>query len=356
MPRKLSPFWLVAAFVVLGTACSRDNTPATDITGLSADRQVGGKKDKDPSTYAVIGDVPYGSSALALLPQLISAINADPSVERAIHVGDIKSGSTVCSDAWFTSIANKFATFTDPLVYAIGDNEWTDCHRLNNGGYNPIERLNKVRADFFATPGMTLGANPVAIDAQTDYPENQRWTASEAVFATFHIIGSNNGMSPWFGDRVSPVGETAAETASREAEYFGRNAANIDWLEETFALAEAQKARGVALFLQADFWHPDDRAAGAVFTAHQAFLSRLSQLASNFNGPVLLIAGDSHDYRVDVGVPWMHQFYGVTSPPNLTGIIVDRSIEDDIDYLRLTIDPKSKSVFSWEQVFVPIAP
>jgi len=52
----------------------------------------------------------------------------------------------------------------------------------------------------------------------------------------------------------------------------------------------------------------------------------------------------------------MHQFYGVTSPPNLTGIIVDRSIEDDMDYLRLTIDPKSKSVFSWEQVFVPIAP
>jgi len=46
---------------------------------------------------------------------------------------------------------------------------------------------------------------------------------------------------------------------------------------------------------------------------------------------------------------------GVTAPSNLTNIIVDQSIEDDIDYLRLTIDPKSKAVFSWEQVFVPIA-
>lgn len=69
-----------------------------------------------------------------------------------------------------------------------------------------------------------------------------------------------------------------------------------------------------------------------------------------------MIAGDSHDYRVDVAVPWMSAYYGVTSPPNLTNILVDRSIEDDIDYLRLTIDPKSKSVFSWEQVFVPIVP
>jgi len=38
-----------------------------------------------------------------------------------------------------------------------GDNEWTDCHRPNNGGYNPLERLAKVRATFFPSPGRTLG-------------------------------------------------------------------------------------------------------------------------------------------------------------------------------------------------------
>jgi hypothetical protein len=361
MSRKLSPLWTAVAFGIIGTACSRDATSPSPLT-IAADRQVGvantnkDKKDKGPATYAVIGDVPYGSSALALLPQLIAGINGDPNVSRAIHVGDIKSGSTVCSDEWFQSISNAFATFADPLVYAIGDNEWTDCHRLNNGGYNPINRLDKIRSLFFANPGFTLGGVQEALNAQTNYPENQEWTASEAVFATFHVIGSNNGLSPWFGDRVSPAGETSAETSAREAEYLARNAANIAWLERTFALANENKARGVVLFLQADFWHPDDRAAGAVFTAHQAFLSRLSQLALGFRGPVLMIAGDSHDYRVDVAVPWMSTYYGVTSPPNLTNIIVDRSIEDDMDYLRLTIDPKSKSVFSWEQVFVPIAP
>ena len=361
MLRKISPLWITVAIGILGTGCSTEATSPSQPT-IAADRLVGlsntteDRKDKGPATYAVIGDVPYGASALALLPQLIAGINADPNVSRAIHVGDIKSVSTQCTDAWFQSIKNSFATFADPLVYAIGDNEWTDCHRLNNGGYNPIERLAKVRSLFFANPGFTLGGVQESVDAQTNYPENQEWIAAEAVFATFHVIGSNNGLSPWFGDRVSPIGETPAETAAREAEYLARNAANIDWLERTFALADENKARGVVLFLQADFWHPDDRAAGAVFTAHQAFLSRLSQLVLGFSGPVLMIAGDSHDYRVDVAVPWMSTYYGVTSPPNLTNIIVDRSIEDDMDYLRLTINPKSKSVFSWEQVFVPIAP
>jgi hypothetical protein len=67
---------------------------------------------------------------------------------------------------------------------------------------------------------------------------------------------------------------------------------------------------------------------------------------------VLLLSGDSHDYRVDAGVPWF-SLYGVTPPANVTQIIVDRSIEDDTDWLRLHVDPKSSEVFSWEQVFGP---
>jgi hypothetical protein len=32
---------------------------------------------------------------------------------------------------------------------------------------------------------------------------------------------------------------------------------------------------------------------------------------------------------------------------------VDRSIEDDTDWLRLHVDPGTAEVFSWEQVFTP---
>ena len=80
-------------------------------------------------------------------------------------------------------------------------------------------------------------------------------------------------------------------------------------------------------------------------------------LATRYGRPVLILAGDYHNYRVDVGVPWF-SLYGVSPVANITQIIVDRSIEattdaSPIDYLRLTIDPKSTAVFSWEQVAVP---
>ncbi len=52
----------------------------------------------------------------------------------ALHLGDIKSGSTTCTDARFAAALATFESFKDPVVYTPGDNEWTDCHRVNNGG------------------------------------------------------------------------------------------------------------------------------------------------------------------------------------------------------------------------------
>ena len=49
------------------------------------------------------------------------------------HDGDIKNGSTVCSNEMFANRLELFNTFAHPLIYVPGDNEWTDCHRLNNG-------------------------------------------------------------------------------------------------------------------------------------------------------------------------------------------------------------------------------
>ena len=67
---------------------------------------------------------------------------------------------------------------------------------------------------------------------------------------------------------------------------------------------------------------------------------------------MLLVSGDSHDFRVDEGVEWF-SLYGATPRSNVTQIIVDRSLEDDANWLRLHVDPRSPEVFSWEEVFVP---
>ena len=56
-------------------------------------------------------------------------------VSLVMHLGDIKNGSSVCSTEYFEQIRNDFDGFEDPFVYTPGDNEWTDCHRANNGAY-----------------------------------------------------------------------------------------------------------------------------------------------------------------------------------------------------------------------------
>lgn len=307
----------------------------------------------NPIEIAVIGDVPYGATAIGSFPALIGDINSDPKVRLAVHVGDIKAGSEMCTNERFQVVADAFDTFKDPLVYTPGDNEWTDCHRANNGGYHPLERLHKLRQLFFSQPGRTLGERRKLVQFQPWFPENTLWTDSRVTFAALHVLGSNNGLNPWF-TQAGQTPETPQQTTQRTTEVALRQAANLAWLKYTFLNAKLRNSVGIVLFFQADLWNPFDRGTvpPASFTAHNSFVAKLSELAADFDGPILLISGDSHDYRVDVGVPWF-SLYGVPPRANVTQIIVDNSIEDDTNWLRLKIDPKSPGVFSWSQVFVP---
>src|SRR4029079_1462488 len=164
-------------------ACSDQPTIPSEATappGMNPSAGTAINESANPLDIAVIGDTPYGGAAIALFPALVKAIDGDPKVREVVHVGDFKSGSEQCSHARFQTAANLFATFKDPMIYAIGDNEWTDCHRANNGGYNPLDRLAKLREIFFSNPGFTLGAKR-HVDAQDNYPENVSWKASRVV-------------------------------------------------------------------------------------------------------------------------------------------------------------------------------
>jgi hypothetical protein len=78
---------------------------------------------------------------------------------------------------------------------------------------------------------------------------------------------------------------------------------------------------------------------------------RRAELAAEFDGPILPVSGDSHNLRVDAGVPWF-SLYGATPQANVTQLVVDRSLEDDADFVRLHVDPKTPGVFSWGNVTV----
>jgi len=297
-------------------------------------------------TLAIVGDTPYGAEQLANFPNDIAAINADPAVSRVVHLGDIKSGSTQCTDAYFASIRAHFDQFADPLVYTPGDNEWTDCHRLNNGGYNPLERLAKIRADFFDVRGQTLG-DEMPIDAQSGATlENVAWSQGGAEFGVIDVPGSNNSLLPWTGN-TAPTPEQLAEVRSRTA-------ADLRWLDRIFAAATADDASGVVVGMQADVFS-DDATAG-----YDQLMKRLVVLAHRFRKPVLLLEGDSHLFVVDhpftPGDPSYGKYDTPVDAPNLTRVVVQGSTNCPHAYLRLHVDPASEDVFSGENVVLPLNP
>jgi hypothetical protein len=301
-----------------------------------------------PFTFAVIGDIPYGAAEIASFPANIAQINDDPSVQFVAHLGDIKNGSSTCDDAYFAQIRTDFDLFQDPLVYTVGDNEWTDCHRPNNGGYNPLERLAAVRDVFFDRPGHTLGQQSVGVQSQADrgIPENVSWTRAGVRFAAVDVVGSNNGLAPW-------TGHTSA-TPEQVAEEHARMAATIDLVNQTFD--RAQHGQAVVLMLQADMFDPTvTNPQISDYSAFQPLVQTIAARAAAHDGSVYLFNGDSHVYNGDhplaSGSQWL-SFYGVTTPAdNLTRITVDGS-DNAHDYLRVRVDHgrHGEQTLTWERV------
>jgi hypothetical protein len=282
-------------------------------------------------TLAVIGDIPYGADLIAEFPADVAQINADPAVRRVVHLGDIKDGASRCDTSYFEARLADFKRFEDPFVYTPGDNEWTDCHRANNGGYLPTERLDTIRRLFFPGHGRSRA-----------FPENVSWQSAGVQFTTVHVVGSNDDQAPWFGDRKdpatgAPLPETTAETALRGREYTAREAAALQSIDSAFDDAAKRDAAGVVIAMQADMWD----GAEANQTAFIAIKAVLADRAAAFGRPVLLLEGDSHVLKVDTPPG---------QPPNLTRVVVQGSTNVPHEWLRLTVDPSSPKVFSCESV------
>jgi hypothetical protein len=322
-------------------------------------------------TYAVFGDWPYSTVLLDSAQLLIDSINSDPRVRRVMHVGDIHSGSMPCTGAglnpppagsvpgWNQGVFELFERFRDPVVYTPGDNEWTDCQKkkeFSSGA--PLNELAAVRALFFPTPGVTLGAQKRRVlsqakksdrvhPADAQFVENVMWEESRVVFATVNMPGSNNDGLAW----AAPFTDETAR--SREAAQ--RTGAGIRWLQAAFARAEADDAKAMVIGLQADMWDPAAILAGGDGLGNYTlFVHELASLSLHFGRPVLLINGDSHVFGADrpLADPMSAtgRIHGAPAVPNLTRITVQGSTSAPAEWLRLTIDPQAPGVFSWENV------
>ena len=111
------------------------------------------------------GDMPYSSLQASVgVPNLIADMNRQDLAFTA-QDGDLKSGSSECTDAVYTQAAKYFQSLRAPAAFTPGDNDWTDCDRT--AGYNSLAQLDKERKLFFSTP-FTLGQTKLHQEVQTD--------------------------------------------------------------------------------------------------------------------------------------------------------------------------------------------
>ena len=281
-----------------------------------------------PFTFVALGDMPYFTPAdYDRFEGLIEQINQEQPV-FSIHVGDIKGGSTPCTHEAFEEVRERFDLFDQPLFYTPGDNDWTDCHRT---GFNAQERLAKIREMFFAEP-RSLGRRTMPYERQADdgeqgrehdqMVENATWTHEGVRFATVHVVGSNNGKQEEYPGAV--------------AEFKLRDRANKDWIAAIGKRARKEAAAALVFAFHADPWV---KGGGNGF---KRTLKALVKAAETFGGPVLLVHGDIHSYRVDQPL----QDKNGKTLANVTRLRVMGS--PDLRAVRVTVDADADVPFRFE--------
>lgn len=323
----------------------------------------------EPYAIGLWGDLPYNDiQAQVGVPNLIADMNSQK-LAFTVHNGDLKAGNSVsgsvtpttCDNALYTQALGFFNSLKAPAVFTPGDNDWTDCDRPANGSFNSLERLDYERQIFFSTP-FTLGQRKLRQEVQTtplclgvsgavQCVENRRWSVGGVTYATLNIQGSCNNL---------------CDTAPDSQEYATRNAANIAWMQATFNVAKTNKSAAVMLISQGNpGWDLTDGTRAPLRNPRtlaetdgqpdgfQDFLLALRSQVTAFTKPVAYVHGDSHYYRVDK--PFLdaqgRRLENFTRVETFGNNAANGT--NDVNWLRVTVNARSREVFSYQPQIVP---
>lgn len=304
--------------------------------------------------FGLIGDQQYTAEDEAKFPNLINDLN-DADLAFVVHNGDFKAGVTPCSDETFARRKEAFQTSKHPFIYTPGDNEWTDCHGRRAGGHDPLERLAKLRELFFQGD-RSLGQRPLTLARQSNTPqyakfrENVSWAYGDVLFVTLHMVGSNNNLG---------------RTPQMDAEYAERNAANLAWMKQAFALARREGKKGLMIITQANpgfenKWDlrrleipfgpmgpmgrpPEQRKQ----TGFDDFLAALETETLAYGRPVVLVHGDTHIFRID------KPLVGTKSRRTVENFTrVETFGTPDVHWVRGIVDPNDPNIFGFKPEIV----
>jgi hypothetical protein len=309
----------------------------------------------DPGfSFGLWGDMPYARAKdEAKIPALIASMN-DSDIAFSIYDGDIKDGSSKCTDDIYTAAIAMFDKLKKPAVYIPGDNEWTDCHRTNNGGYDNLERLDHLRKVMF-TKTETFGMETMAVQHQgepgTKFVENVRFTHGPVMFVGLNVPGSNNNKVNGEKSCTGKSARTQAQCDADNKEYEERDAANIDWMRKSFEAAKTAQAKGIMIVIQADpgFDLPETEDVNESRTpdrdGYAAFLAALTEDTKAYPGQVVLVHGDTHFFKIDKPLTdATHMLANFTR--------VETFGSPNVHWIRVSVDPDSSDVFTFHPVIV----
>lgn len=315
------------------------------------------KHDRDDARFefALWGDLPYAKNGDDhKIENLINSMNS-AHLEFTVFDGDTKDGSSICMDELIGAKAiERFNQLKAPTVYIPGDNEWTDCHRVNNGGYNALERLDYIRRTMFGKIE-SFGQHKMKLAHQGNvaaaYSENTRWIHKGVVFVGLNIPGSNNNKVNEGACVSSKSVRTQADCDADNTEYADRNAHNLAWLVESFEIAKQKKAAGLMVIMQADpgFDLPEtetvDERLSPDYNGYTSFLNALASETRAFNGQVVLVHGDTHFYKIDKPL-----FNQANMLKNFTRVETFGS--PNVHWVKVSVDRNSANVFHFDPVIV----
>ncbi|HYM81404.1 MAG TPA: DNRLRE domain-containing protein, partial [Candidatus Limnocylindria bacterium] len=215
-------------------------------------------------TFSAMGDIPYGSSEVAILQQQIRDHNKYSPSELMVHVGDIKSSSSSCPEGAYRDMAGYLKALAVPAYVIPGDNEWNDCSNPSQAWGYWVEHLGDFEQNFCGAP---------ATQRQSVRHENFAFVKNGVLFVGINLVG---------GSAIS------------SSEWNTRLLQDADWVSQQLE-ANAGQVRAAVVFGH----------AGPGSSSHNKFFNPFRTAAASFAKPILYLHGDGHSWKFDR--PWPEQ-------------------------------------------------
>jgi hypothetical protein len=241
--------------------------------------------------FAVVANVITSQGDESAAQRLIDAIGRDPQIAFVVYDGNLKGAHEACSDHLLERRHDLLDASRQPLVFLPGERDWVTCGMSGSGAYDPVERLDFLRQNFFADPN-SLGQNPMTLTRESEvsrfrpYRENVRWQFGDTVFIGLNVPDGNNHY---------------LTAGGRNGEFEDRVIANGFWLEHAAEFAKRRNARAIVIFMQGnalpEHYERPDRFAWLRFhrpprDGYLELRRSLVRLAQTFRGQVIIVNAD----------------------------------------------------------------